>query len=115
MKNVYLSRLGASKPSQSHIASCVTGLIKDGPCKKLATKAVGKSAPSTRGLMKPHRFRPGTVNASLHVVKKPWPVKDDTYEEEDSEETEEEDHDNAEDGWRYGRNEDDDKETEDED
>uniref|UniRef100_A0A6M2F9T3 C2H2-type domain-containing protein n=1 Tax=Populus davidiana TaxID=266767 RepID=A0A6M2F9T3_9ROSI len=52
--------------------------------------------------------------ATLNVVKKPWPVKDDTY-EEDSEETEEEDHDNAEDGWRYGGNEDDDEETEDED
>nr|TKR90579.1 hypothetical protein D5086_0000231960 [Populus alba] len=52
--------------------------------------------------------------ATLNVVKKPWPVKDDIY-EEDSEETEEEDHDNAEDGWRYGGNEDDDEETEDED
>ena len=63
------------------------------------------------------RHRKGSTPppASLHVVKKPWPVKDDTYEEEDSEETEEEDHDNAEDGWRYGRNEDDDEETEDED
>ncbi|KAG6780180.1 hypothetical protein POTOM_013034 [Populus tomentosa] len=52
--------------------------------------------------------------ATLNVVKKPWPVKGDIY-EEDSEETEEEDHDNAEDGWRYGGNEDDDEETEDED
>ncbi|KAJ6348471.1 hypothetical protein OIU76_004858 [Salix suchowensis] len=42
-------------------------------------------------------------------------IKDDTFEEEDSEETEEEDHENAEDGWRYGRNDDDDEETEDED
>ncbi|KAJ6715504.1 TRANSCRIPTIONAL REPRESSOR PROTEIN YY [Salix viminalis] len=54
--------------------------------------------------------------ATLNVVKKPWTIKDETYEEEeDSEETEEEDRDNAEDGWRYGGNEDDDEETEDED
>ncbi|KAF7126822.1 hypothetical protein RHSIM_Rhsim11G0125900 [Rhododendron simsii] len=56
--------------------------------------------------------------ANLNVVKKPWPVKEERYEdddEEDSEETEE-DRDNIEDGWRYaGNNEDDDEETEDED
>lgn len=52
--------------------------------------------------------------ATLNVVKKRWPVRDETYEEEDSEETEEEDRDNAEDGWRYGEN-DDDEETEYED
>lgn len=53
--------------------------------------------------------------ATLNVVKKSWPAKEETYEEEDSEETEEEDRDNAEDGWRYGENEDDDEETEYED
>ncbi|KAJ4833064.1 hypothetical protein Tsubulata_001038 [Turnera subulata] len=53
--------------------------------------------------------------ATLNVVKKSWPVKEETYEEEDSEETEEEDRDNAEDGWRYGGNDDDDEETEYED
>ncbi|CAK7357099.1 unnamed protein product [Dovyalis caffra] len=53
--------------------------------------------------------------STLNVVKKPWPVKDETYEEEDSEETEEEDRDNEEGGWRYGGNKDDDEETEDED
>ncbi|KAF7842776.1 zinc finger transcription factor YY1-like isoform X1 [Senna tora] len=54
--------------------------------------------------------------ASLKAIKKPWPVKEETFEEEDSEETEEEDRDNAEDGWRYaGNNEEDDEETEYED
>ncbi|XP_056162765.1 zinc finger transcription factor YY1-like isoform X1 [Syzygium oleosum] len=51
---------------------------------------------------------------ALNVVKKPWPVKEDIYEEEDSEETEE-DQENVE-GWRYAENnEDDDEETEYED
>ncbi|PKI74867.1 hypothetical protein CRG98_004639 [Punica granatum] len=49
------------------------------------------------------------------VVKKPWPVKEEMYEEEDSEETEE-DRENMEDGWRYTEhNEEDDEETEYED
>ncbi|OMO92241.1 Zinc finger, C2H2 [Corchorus olitorius] len=53
--------------------------------------------------------------ASLPVPKKQWPVKEEVYEEEDSEETEE-DRENVEDGWRYGENnEDDDEETEYED
>lgn len=52
--------------------------------------------------------------ANMNVTKKQWPVKEEAYEEEDSEETEEEDRDNVEDGWRYG-NEDDDEETEYED
>ncbi|XP_057495012.1 zinc finger transcription factor YY1-like isoform X2 [Actinidia eriantha] len=55
--------------------------------------------------------------ANLNVMKKPWPVKEEIYEEdeEDSEETEE-DRDNVEDGWRYEEhNEDDDEETEYED
>ncbi|KAK3028236.1 hypothetical protein RJ639_037570 [Escallonia herrerae] len=53
--------------------------------------------------------------ANVNIVKKPWPVKEEMFEEEDSEETEE-DRDNVEDGWRYGdNNEDDDEETEDED
>lgn len=54
--------------------------------------------------------------ANLNVVKKPWPVKEEMYEEEDSEETEE-DRDNVENGWRYGENneDDDDEETEYED
>ncbi|XP_050211216.1 zinc finger transcription factor YY1-like [Mercurialis annua] len=40
---------------------------------------------------------------SMKAVKRHWPVQE-THEEEDSEETEEEDRDNAEDGWRYGEN-----------
>ncbi|KAL6964422.1 hypothetical protein U1Q18_035477 [Sarracenia purpurea var. burkii] len=66
--------------------------------------------------------------ANLKAVKKPWPVKEERYEDEDeddevedddeeqdSEETEE-DRDNVEDGWRYvENNEDDDEETEYED
>ncbi|XP_031247670.1 zinc finger transcription factor YY1-like isoform X2 [Pistacia vera] len=53
--------------------------------------------------------------ASLSVVRKSWPIKEETFEEEDSEETEE-DRDNVEDGYRYGQtNEDDDEETEYED
>ena len=31
------------------------------PKKQLATKATGKGAPSTGGVKKPHRYRPGTV------------------------------------------------------
>ncbi|KAA8545487.1 hypothetical protein F0562_020271 [Nyssa sinensis] len=55
------------------------------------------------------------ANLNVNVVKKSWPVKEDMYEEEDSEETEE-DRDNVEDGWRYpNNNEDDDEETEYED
>ncbi|RZB96605.1 zinc finger transcription factor YY1-like isoform X1 [Glycine soja] len=53
---------------------------------------------------------------TLTVNKNSWPVKDEPFDEEDSEETEE-DRDNVEDGWRYagGNNEDDDEETEYED
>ncbi|KAK6915940.1 Zinc finger C2H2-type [Dillenia turbinata] len=47
--------------------------------------------------------------ANLNITKKQWPVKEEVYEEEDSEETEE-DRDNIEDGWRYGENDDDDDE-----
>ena len=61
------------------------------------------------------RKAPPPTAATVAVTKKPWPVKEETYEEEDSEETEE-DRDNVEDGWRYaGNNEDDDEETEYED
>ncbi|KAK9678009.1 hypothetical protein RND81_11G181600 [Saponaria officinalis] len=59
--------------------------------------------------------RKGSTPASLNAVKKPWPQKEEIYQDEDSEETEE-DRDNGEDGWRYaGNNEEDDEETEDED
>ncbi|GLT97014.1 hypothetical protein SLE2022_146010 [Rubroshorea leprosula] len=52
---------------------------------------------------------------ALNVTKKPWPLKEEVFEEEDSEETEE-DQENGDDGWRYGENnEEDDEETEYED
>ncbi|GKV24377.1 hypothetical protein SLEP1_g33996 [Rubroshorea leprosula] len=52
---------------------------------------------------------------ALNVTKKPWPLKEEVFEEEDSEETEE-DQENGDDGWRYGENnEKDDEETEYED
>ncbi|KAF5806821.1 putative transcription factor Hap3/NF-YB family [Helianthus annuus] len=38
------------------------------PRKQLATKAARKSAPTTGGVKKPHRFRPGTV--ALREIKK---------------------------------------------
>ncbi|KMT01946.1 hypothetical protein BVRB_9g209670 [Beta vulgaris subsp. vulgaris] len=38
------------------------------PRKQLATKAARKSAPATRGVKKPHRFRPGT--AILREIRK---------------------------------------------
>ncbi|KAF5444054.1 hypothetical protein F2P56_036558 [Juglans regia] len=50
----------------------------------------------------------------VNVMKKRWPVKEEGYVEEDSEETEE-DRENVEDGWRYAENEDDDEETDFED
>ncbi|XP_021064345.1 histone H3.3-like [Mus pahari] len=37
------------------------------PRKQLATKAARKSAPSTGGVKKPHRYRPGTV--ALHEIR----------------------------------------------
>ncbi|XP_039015173.1 zinc finger transcription factor YY1-like [Hibiscus syriacus] len=53
--------------------------------------------------------------ATLPIPKKQWPVKEQVFEEEDSEETEE-DRDNVEDGWKYREtNEEDDEETEYED
>ncbi|CAK9184939.1 unnamed protein product [Ilex paraguariensis] len=71
-----------------------------------------KLPPSKVAKRKGSSASPASVNI---VVKKPWPVKEEIYEEEDSEETEE-DRDNAENGWRYrGNNEEDDEETEDED
>ncbi|KAI9107358.1 hypothetical protein K1719_021746 [Acacia pycnantha] len=59
---------------------------------------------------------PSSVTPMKVINKKPWPVKEENYQEEDSEETEE-DRDNVEDGWRRyaGNNEDDDEETEYED
>jgi histone H3 len=42
---------------------CITGKSTGGkaPRKQLASKAARKSAPSTGGVKKPHRYKPGTV------------------------------------------------------
>lgn len=70
-----------------------------------------KLPPSKIAQRKVSTQSPATVN----LIKKPWPVKEEIYEEEDSEETEE-DRNNVEDGWRYAENnEEDDEETEYED
>ncbi|KAI3445609.1 hypothetical protein Pfo_002274 [Paulownia fortunei] len=63
----------------------------------------------------PQRKSSTASTGNLNVVKKPWPSKEEMYDDEDSEETEEE-RDNMGEGWRYGENnEDDDEETEYED
>ncbi|KAK6794630.1 hypothetical protein RDI58_008083 [Solanum bulbocastanum] len=54
------------------------------------------------------------AQVNLSISKKPWPIKDENFNEEDSEETEEE-RDDVGDGWRYGENDDDDEETEEDD
>lgn len=41
--------------------TCWTTFAGKAPRKQLATKAARKSAPSTGGVKKPHRYRPGTV------------------------------------------------------
>lgn len=87
--------------------------------KRLNAKSLKQSRPKPNMKLPPPKMsqRKGSSAspANLNMVKKPWPVKEDIYEEEDSEETEE-DRDNGEDGWRYGENnEEDDEETEDED
>ncbi|XP_052179808.1 zinc finger transcription factor YY1 isoform X2 [Diospyros lotus] len=65
--------------------------------------------PPTKVARKGSTVSPANMNTA--AAKKPWPVKEEIY-EEDSEETEE-DRDNVEDGWRYAENnEDDDEETE---
>lgn len=74
-----------------------------------------KAKPSLK--LPPAKVQRKSSNASpanANVVKKPWPVKEEVYDEEDSEETEEE-RENVGDGWRYAENEDDDEETEYED
>ncbi|KAI7732496.1 hypothetical protein M8C21_024215 [Ambrosia artemisiifolia] len=41
------------------------------PRKELARKAAMKSAPTTGGVKKPHRYRPGTVALRLVFIPKP--------------------------------------------
>lgn len=64
------ARSRAATPSPPHLtfpfASCLlihTGKSTGGkaPRKALASKAARKSAPSTGGVKKPHRYKPGTV------------------------------------------------------
>ncbi|KAL8553688.1 hypothetical protein ACS0TY_002115 [Phlomoides rotata] len=62
----------------------------------------------------PQRKSSTAPPTNMNMVKKQRPLKEEIYEEEDSEETEEE-RDNVGDGWRYAANEDDDEETEYED
>lgn len=63
----------------------------------------------------PQRKSSGASPANLNIMKKHWPVKEDVYDDEDSEETEEE-RDNVGEVWMYGENnEEDDEETEYED
>ncbi|XP_021888765.1 zinc finger transcription factor YY1 isoform X2 [Carica papaya] len=78
-------------------------------------KQQGRSKPNLKMPPAKMRRRKGLSPspATLNVVKKPWLVKEQTF-EEDSEETEEE-RDNVDDGWRYGDNNEDDEETEYED
>ncbi|KAL3729489.1 hypothetical protein ACJRO7_026588 [Eucalyptus globulus] len=72
--------------------------LKTSPAKSAKRKGDGSPTPVT-----------------LNVVKKPWPVKEEIYEEEDREEMEE-DQENDDEGWRYAENnEDDDEENEYED
>ncbi|KAL7157334.1 hypothetical protein ABFS83_02G071000 [Erythranthe nasuta] len=93
-------------------------------------RAQKQSRPKPNIKMPPSKVVPHRKNNSsaptvnLSVVKKPWPAKEEVYEDEDSEETEEErdnninnNNNNTGDGWRYGENnnEDDDEETEYED
>lgn len=79
------------------------------------TQKQNKPKPSLK--LPPAKAQRRSSNASaanVNVVKKPWPVKEEVYDEEDSEETEEE-RDNVGDGWRFAENEEDDEETEYED
>lgn len=87
----------------------------------LAKRSNGKiqkqSRPKPSHKLPPSKIAKRKVSTpTLTVNKNSWSVKDEPFDEEDSEETEE-DRDNVEDGWRYpaGNNEDDDEETEYED
>ncbi|KAK4740972.1 hypothetical protein SAY87_024560 [Trapa incisa] len=95
-----------------------TGTVKranNGKTTKQSKRKANARAPTMKKA--PKRKASSSSPAPVAAVfKKPWPIKDETYEEEDSEETEEEDRVNVEDGWRYTENnEEDDEETEYED
>jgi histone H3 len=59
-----MSPLFLNRPASSCVSlvfSHKINQIKKAPRKQLATKAARKSAPTTGGVKKPHRYRPGTV------------------------------------------------------
>lgn len=89
--------------------------------KRSTSKAQKQSRPKPNIKMPPAKVTRKTLSTAppptnVNVVKKTWPTKEEIYEDEDSEETEEE-RDNVGEGWRYAENnnEDDDEETEYED
>ncbi|WCJ18406.1 zinc finger (C2H2 type) family protein [Euphorbia peplus] len=113
-----------SDENAEHVSPNVDNDMDEGSDQDAYTDKRGKSQKQSRA--KPNLKMPPSKQTqrkgsspsrtTLNVVKKAWPVKEETYEEEDSEETEEEDRENGEDGWRYGdNNEDDDEETDYED
>ncbi|XP_044428224.1 histone H3.3-like [Triticum aestivum] len=53
---------------EKNTAAMVRAMAAGGPRKQLATKAARKSAPTTGGVKKPHRYRPGTV--ALREIRK---------------------------------------------
>lgn len=96
------------------------GSDQDAYARKRGNSKIQKqSKPKPNVNLPPSKVARKGSTSSPAIMKKPWPVKEERYEdddEEDSEETEE-DRDNIDqDGWRYaGNNEDDDEETEYED
>ncbi|KAJ8755655.1 hypothetical protein K2173_022250 [Erythroxylum novogranatense] len=91
---------------------------QDASAGKRANGKSKQSRPKPNIKMPPEKIKRRGSSPSpvtMNVTKKHWPAKEERY-EEDSEETEEEERDNAEEGWRYGENNDeDDEETEYED
>ncbi|XAR56322.1 hypothetical protein NMG60_11036762 [Bertholletia excelsa] len=83
------------------------GSDRDGYARRRANSKVQKQNKPKPNLKQPPpkvaRKASNASPANLNVVKKPWPAKEEVYEEEDSEETEE-DCDNVEEGWRYREN-----------
>merc|ERR1719161_2621865 len=69
LNDAYKAAVAAGKSVQVVFMSCDQDQASydayygkmDSPIKQLATKAARKSAPSTGGVKKPHRYRPGTV------------------------------------------------------
>lgn len=83
------------------------------PAKRSNDKKPSRSKPNLKLPPAKVAQRKGSTasQANMSVMKKQWPVKEEVYDEEDSEETEEE-RDNVGDGWRYAGNDDDDDDDE---